>query len=166
MNWSVAILIILILIVNVIFMIEINVNPSFNQYFTCNSSFPTIGEASNASNLTYPNVWILPDNPFATILLGIALYGAVFLFVIIKRGKDLLDISEEMILQGSLISKILAVIGIIGIFVLMGFSVVYVAIFLLYILNHIPVSCAGWIWIFFDFVIAIIAGLLGVLENE
>jgi len=71
-----------------------------------------------------------------------------------------------MILQGSLISKILAVIGIIGIFVLMGFSVVYVAIFLLYILNHIPVSCAGWIWIFFDFVIAIIAGLLGVLENE
>jgi hypothetical protein len=71
-----------------------------------------------------------------------------------------------MILQGSLISKILAVIGIIGISVLMSISVVYGAIFLLYILNHIPVSCAGWIWIFLDFVIAIIAGLLGVLENE
>jgi hypothetical protein len=108
---------------------------------------------------------ISTDNPFAIILFGIALYGAVFLFVTIKRGKDLLDVFE-MISEGSLISKILAVIGIIGIFVLMSISVVYGAIFLLYILNHIPVSCAGWILIIIDFILSIIAGLLGVLENE
>ena len=161
MNWSVIIPIILLLIANVIFLIEINLNPSFNQYFACNSSSPTIGEASN---LTYSNVRIFPDNPFAIILFGIALYGAVFLFVIVKRGNDLFDVFE-MILEGSLISKILAVIGIIGILVLMSFGVVYGAIFLLYILIHIPVSCAGWIWIFMDFILSIIAGLLGVLEQ-
>jgi hypothetical protein len=142
-------------------MIEVNLNPSFNQYFACNST-TTIGEASN---ITYSNVRILPDNPFTIILFGIALYGAVFLFVIVKRGDDLFDVFEEMILQGSLISKILAVIGIFGIFVLMSISVVYGAIFLLYITILMPVSCAGWIWIFLDFVIAIIAGLIGVLEN-
>ena len=162
MNWSVIIPIIIILITNVFFIIEINLDPSFNQYFACNSTTPTIGEVSN---VTYPNVRIFPDNPFAIILFGIALYGVVFLFVIIKRGDDLFDVFE-MILEGSLISKILAVIGIIGIFVLMSTSVVYGAIFLLYILIHIPVSCAGWIWLFMDFILSIIAGLLGVLENE
>ena len=165
MNWSVTIPIIIILIVNVFFIIEINLNPSsFNQYLACNSSSPTIGEASNASNLTYSNVKILTDNPFVTILFGIALYGAVFLFVTAKRGEDLLDVFE-MISEGSLISKILAVTGVISILILMSTSVVYGAIFLLYILIHIPVSCAGWILIIIDFVLSIIAGLLGVLEN-
>jgi len=163
MNWSASIPIILLLIVNVIFLIEINLNPSnYNQYFACNSTTPTIGEVSN---VTYPNVWILTSNPFVIILFGIALYGAVFLFVIDKRDNDLLD-AFEMILEGSLVSKILAVIGIFGISVLVSFGVVYGAIFLLYILNHIPVSCAGWILIIIDFILSIIAGLLGVLENE
>jgi hypothetical protein len=163
MNWGVTILIILILIMNVIFMIEMNLNPSlFDQYLACNSSSPTIGEVSN---VTYPNVWILTSNPFVIILFGIALYGVVFLFVIVKRGKDLLDVFE-MILQGSLISKILAVIGIFGILVLMSFGVVYGAIFLLYITILIPVSCAGWIWIFLDLILTVITVLLSMLENS
>jgi hypothetical protein len=151
-------------------MIEINVNPSnYNQYFTCNSSSPTIGEASNITSSNVQILQISTDNPIAIILFGIALYGTIFLFVIVKRGDDPFDVFEEMILEGSLISKILVVIGIIGISVLMSTSVVYGAIFLFYILNyilnHILVSCAGWILIFFDFIIAIIASLLAVLEN-
>ncbi len=163
MNWSVTIPIILILIVNVYFIIEMNLNPSFfNQYFACNSSSPTIREVSNIS---YSNVRILPDNPFVVVILfGIAVFGTVFLFVIVKRGKDLLDVFE-MILEGSLISKILATIGIFGILVLMSSGVTYGAIFLLYFIIHIPVSCAGWIWIFTDFILSIIAVLLGMLEN-
>ena len=158
MNWSVIIPIIIILITNVFFIIEINLDPSFNQYFACNSTTPTIGEVSN---VTYPNVWILTSNPFVIILFGIALYGAVF---IVKRGNDLLDVFET-ILEGSLISKILAVIGIFGVSVLMSFGVVYGAIFLFYILSFVPVSCTGWIWLFMDFILSIIAGLLGVLEQ-
>ena len=161
MNWSVIIPIIIILITNVFFLIEINLDPSFNQYFVCNSTTPTIGEVSN---VTYPNVWILTSNPFVIILFGIALYGAVFLFDIVKRDNGLLD-AFETILEGSLVSKILAVIGIFGVSVLMSFGVIYGAIFFFYILSLVPVSCAGWIWLFMDFILSIIAGLLGVLEQ-
>ncbi len=161
MNWATTIPIILILIVNIIFMIEMNLNPSeYDNHFACNSTTPTIGEVSN--NITYSNVRILPDNPFvAVILFGIAVFG-IFLPFIITKGDNILSDIFERILKGSMIIKILAIIGVLA---LMSFSAAYSAIFLIDIISLVPVSCAGWIWIFLDFILSIFAVLLGMLEN-